>query len=224
MARAFIDAANPNARFISTTLNYAVGDGNLGTGSHLEQWIGSDSGSLEYFNQQSTGDAILHAHGKIFLEAGVHVFRVTADDGYSIIIGNNNAGKSDGNQSVTQKTHSPFFTWTPGWHDIEVLYWDQGVKYALQIEVSSDGGATFSPLDGKMLRHDQSMQEYRFAAADLLTNAVDPDGDTLTLTGVSNAVGGSASFDAATGRSEEHTSELQSRENLVCRLLLEKKK
>src|SRR5690606_39570645 len=29
---------------------------------------------------------------------------------------------------------------------------------------------------------------------------------------------------AAIGRSEEHTSELQSRENLVCRLLLEKKK
>src|SRR5690606_40678831 len=28
----------------------------------------------------------------------------------------------------------------------------------------------------------------------------------------------------AVGRSEEHTSELQSRENLVCRLLLEKKK
>src|SRR5690606_39477407 len=30
--------------------------------------------------------------------------------------------------------------------------------------------------------------------------------------------------DAPEGRSEEHTSELQSRENLVCRLLLEKKK
>src|SRR5690606_39516807 len=29
---------------------------------------------------------------------------------------------------------------------------------------------------------------------------------------------------SASGRSEEHTSELQSRENLVCRLLLEKKK
>src|SRR5215475_16076112 len=29
---------------------------------------------------------------------------------------------------------------------------------------------------------------------------------------------------AFSGRSEEHTSELQSRENLVCRLLLEKKK
>src|SRR5690606_41786114 len=31
-------------------------------------------------------------------------------------------------------------------------------------------------------------------------------------------------FDRRTVRSEEHTSELQSRENLVCRLLLEKKK
>src|SRR6266511_1010911 len=31
-------------------------------------------------------------------------------------------------------------------------------------------------------------------------------------------------LDASTGRSEEHTSELQSRENLVCRLRLEKKK
>src|SRR5690606_40727505 len=31
-------------------------------------------------------------------------------------------------------------------------------------------------------------------------------------------------FSRQDGRSEEHTSELQSRENLVCRLLLEKKK
>src|SRR5690606_41793032 len=31
-------------------------------------------------------------------------------------------------------------------------------------------------------------------------------------------------LDVQSGRSEEHTSELQSRENLVCRLLLEKKK
>src|SRR2546427_2265255 len=31
-------------------------------------------------------------------------------------------------------------------------------------------------------------------------------------------------FDGSVGRSEEHTSELQSQSNLVCRLLLEKKK
>src|SRR2546427_4410360 len=39
-------------------------------------------------------------------------------------------------------------------------------------------------------------------------------GDTLALVRV----------DQTTGRSEEHTSELQSQSNLVCRLLLEKKK
>src|SRR2546422_3504951 len=35
---------------------------------------------------------------------------------------------------------------------------------------------------------------------------------------------GSSQFGATEGRSEEHTSELQSRLHLVCRLLLEKKK
>src|SRR5690606_39541772 len=35
---------------------------------------------------------------------------------------------------------------------------------------------------------------------------------------------GTRGHGAVGGRSEEHTSELQSRENLVCRLLLEKKK
>src|SRR5947207_3162676 len=38
------------------------------------------------------------------------------------------------------------------------------------------------------------------------------------------APAGALSWDPATGRSEEHTSELQSHSDLVCRLLLEKKK
>src|SRR5260370_6024864 len=43
--------------------------------------------------------------------------------------------------------------------------------------------------------------------------------------GVSGRSSPASSFDALTGsRSEEHTSELQSHLNLVCRLLLEKKK
>src|SRR5947199_6662085 len=42
--------------------------------------------------------------------------------------------------------------------------------------------------------------------------------------GSSRARGGRRSSAAATGRSEEHTSELQSLRHLVCRLLLEKKK
>src|SRR5690606_40563902 len=51
-------------------------------------------------------------------------------------------------------------------------------------------------------------------------------GTTLTVasTGKRGADDTSASSHATGARSEEHTSELQSRENLVCRLLLEKKK
>src|SRR5436309_6581012 len=49
------------------------------------------------------------------------------------------------------------------------------------------------------------------------------DGDELTVT-LRHQVGKLIVALAQGDRSEEHTSELQSRENLVCRLLLEKKK
>src|SRR2546430_13016953 len=47
-------------------------------------------------------------------------------------------------------------------------------------------------------------------------------GPATTLGDVINAI--NANFPGSTARSEEHTSELQSQSNLVCRLLLEKKK
>src|SRR2546427_7337943 len=43
-------------------------------------------------------------------------------------------------------------------------------------------------------------------------------------TGRARQADGQAALHAQEGRSEEHTSELQSQSNLVCRLLLEKKK
>src|SRR5690606_12198654 len=46
----------------------------------------------------------------------------------------------------------------------------------------------------------------------------------ITAVGATAAVQNASEVAAAILRSEEHTSELQSRENLVCRLLLEKKK
>src|SRR2546425_1473524 len=50
-------------------------------------------------------------------------------------------------------------------------------------------------------------------------------GSTTCICSARNASGGSVSASAANaGRSEEHTSELQSLAYLVCRLLLEKKK
>src|SRR3712207_8657323 len=48
--------------------------------------------------------------------------------------------------------------------------------------------------------------------------------DGVTGTGVPGATVTFAGQTDVTGRSEEHTSELQSRQYLVCRLLLEKKK
>src|SRR5690606_16456071 len=49
--------------------------------------------------------------------------------------------------------------------------------------------------------------------------------DSLCLADIVMALDGEGIFTGCgLGRSEEHTSELQSRENLVCRLLLEKKK
>src|SRR5690606_40295444 len=53
------------------------------------------------------------------------------------------------------------------------------------------------------------------------TSTTPPGGSTTTLNPVADA---RVAAEAPTTRSEEHTSELQSRENLVCRLLLEKKK
>src|SRR5256886_9861715 len=43
-------------------------------------------------------------------------------------------------------------------------------------------------------------------------------------TSTTRATSGNARYSVRLGRSEEHTSELQSQSNLVCRLLLEKKK
>src|SRR5690606_41778413 len=52
--------------------------------------------------------------------------------------------------------------------------------------------------------------------------------DMITLLGKYGGIATGKAYmkliDLDCGRSEEHTSELQSRENLVCRLLLEKKK
>src|SRR5690606_41144432 len=80
-------------------------------------------------------------------------------------------------------------------------------------------------------RHDLA---FRFEEYDCQRGKSDFDGLALTVPG--NRLGGdgrvghvgAAEFGSVTvqdfARSEEHTSELQSRENLVCRLLLEKKK
>src|SRR5690606_40629183 len=67
----------------------------------------------------------------------------------------------------------------------------------------------------------------RAVAAPTPITAISPSGITSPIRAVTLLVPISkptTMFRSAAFRSEEHTSELQSRENLVCRLLLEKKK
>src|SRR3712207_7323997 len=65
----------------------------------------------------------------------------------------------------------------------------------------------------QILREDEDATLDREVAAGLLPHAVEEDGVRLPHT--------ARQRDAGDGRSEEHTSELQSRQYLVCRLLLE---
>src|SRR5690606_41603000 len=84
---------------------------------------------------------------------------------------------------------------------------------------SSDLGARHDPRTlparGELVRGQSGAGQERMWAAKLAGPAA-----TSTSTGSSP---GLESATSSSLRSEEHTSELQSRENLVCRLLLEKK-
>src|SRR5690606_40579379 len=82
----------------------------------------------------------------------------------------------------------------------------------------SVGDAVFGMLDGW---HGASCAEYVAVKAHQIAHKPDTidfdDAASVALVGLT-------ALQALRDRSEEHTSELQSRENLVCRLLLEKKK
>src|SRR3989475_8265489 len=73
----------------------------------------------------------------------------------------------------------------------------------------------------------RSLENYAFPGGLMLgTDSHTPNAGGLAMAAV--GVGGADAVDVMAGfpweRSEEHTSELQSQSNLVCRLLLEKKK
>src|SRR5690606_40296548 len=83
------------------------------------------------------------------------------------------------------------------------------------------------PIYFPVARVDVHDRRFRFTdSADLGESLVKRVQDIVAALGLSldtRHIGRTQQLNRA-GRSEEHTSELQSRENLVCRLLLEKKK
>src|SRR5690606_7126735 len=97
---------------------------------------------------------------------------------------------------------------------------------------AADPGRVLDALRGLLAREDHGDRAVRRGARLRVADRIPEDGRRLDLlerllevevrVGVEQAVLTILHRDHA--RSEEHTSELQSRENLVCRLLLEKKK
>src|SRR2546430_7458880 len=90
------------------------------------------------------------------------------------------------------------------------------------LEIHKFGGASLA--NGAAIAHAVSViRAQRPAPLVVVVSAMAGVTDAL-LDLASAAVRGDADGARATLRSEEHTSELQSQSNLVCRLLLEKKK
>src|SRR5690606_31622744 len=96
------------------------------------------------------------------------------------------------------------------------------------LNLGSDAVVFFFVLSGLVISYtvevkDKTLKQYAFSRATRLYSVVIP---VLLLTVLMDGIGSRIAPAVYDGwwRSEEHTSELQSRENLVCRLLLEKKK
>src|SRR5690606_40548688 len=111
---------------------------------------------------------------------------------------------------------------------------DQSIRWVLEKALERAGmGARSFPSGAELLEALEESQpsvlvtDVRMPGIDGLTllhkvKEAHPDLPVIVMTAFTDLSSTVEAFQK--GRSEEHTSELQSRENLVCRLLLEKKK
>jgi Ca2+-binding RTX toxin-like protein len=87
-----------------------------------------------------TTDAIIRAHGFISVEAGTYDIRITADDGYRLLIGGQDVANADTIQSTTTDTYLGI-SLAGGLQALELLYWDQGGAASLKIEIKVSGSS-----------------------------------------------------------------------------------
>jgi|GEM_PF-6937432 len=196
--REFISTKTPDATFTPTSLDYALGSGDLGRDENLQNFLGSDASSLSA-DPQNTSDAIISMNGFITLDAGTYNFKVTADDGYTILIDGQDVATVNNIQSPTGRVHESFEVTTSGEHSIEIIYWDQGGQYQFKAELSNDDGTTYSTLNVESGTQALSTSEDTalvITPQTMLANDVDLDGDTLSITSVSNPSNGTVLIDA----------------------------
>ncbi|ABZ78462.1 putative outer membrane adhesin like protein [Shewanella halifaxensis HAW-EB4] len=205
--RDFINSNEADATFTATTLNYAKGGGNLGTGTSLQSFLGDDAASLSN-DPGNSSDAILHMQGSVQLDAGTYGLKVTADDGYSVLIDGVVVAEVSRNQSSSTRVpgddgHIYFDITDPGAHSIEVIYWDQGGAYQLNIELgvfdqNNQQIGDYTPLGDQIIANGVVVLEdtpFTFTADSILANDTDPDGDILSIISVGNAENGTVELD-----------------------------
>ena len=105
-------------------------------------------------------------------------------------------------QSPTGTVHSTFTVAESGFHQIEVLYWDQGGQAVFQAEISNNSGATYQflsqlPTVSTGVFNLQEDNVLTIAPSSLLANDSDVDGDTLSVLSVGNATQGTVSLNAS---------------------------
>ncbi|VEE14849.1 retention module-containing protein [Ectopseudomonas mendocina] len=197
---AFIASRTPSATFTATELNYGNGvSNNLGNDQQLQKFLGADAASLNT-DPANTSDAIIEMNGQINLNAGTYQFRVTADDGYSILVDGKVVAEFNGNQSPTARESATFTITESGPHDIQIIYWDQGGQAQLKVELRPEGGsytvvggAQLSQAGNDLLITNED-QPLTIEPSTLLGNDSDVDGDTLSIVSVQDAVNGSVAL------------------------------
>ncbi|WP_236209959.1 retention module-containing protein [Metapseudomonas otitidis] len=199
MVKDFIAKHAADATFTATTLNYGNGvSSDLGGNGNLQKFLGSDAATLNT-DPANTSDAIVELSGSVNLAAGNYQLRVTADDGFSIVIDGKVVAEYNGNQGPTAREFATFNVPAGGAHQIQIIYWDQGGQAQLKVEMRPEGGS-YTVLGGNSLSHGldglvtAEDTPLTIEPATLLGNDTDVDGDSLTIISVQNAVNGTVAL------------------------------
>ncbi|EOW3713583.1 cadherin-like domain-containing protein [Vibrio fluvialis] len=186
----------PDVTFDVSNIDYQLSNGNqnggLTSNSQLQDFLGSDASSMKGSVPSNTTDGVMLLTGAVYLAAGTYSLKVNADDGYFIKVDGQVVAQYDGIQSTTERVHDTFTLSSDGYHNVEIVYWDQGGNAVLDVAIGQyeDGALVgdFSPLlDAPVLGDELCMVQDGSLTIDpsvLLANDSDPDGDTLEITSV----------------------------------------
>ncbi|EKO4011031.1 VWA domain-containing protein [Vibrio fluvialis] len=195
-ALALIAKNQPDVTFDVSNIDYQLSNGNqnggLTSNSQLQDFLGSDASSMKGAVPSNTTDGVMLLTGAVYLAAGTYSLKVNADDGYFIKVDGQVVAQYDGIQSTTERVHDTFTLSSDGYHNVEIVYWDQGGNAALDVAIGQyeDGalvGDFSSLLDAPVLGDELCMIQDGSLTIDpsvLLANDSDPDGDTLEITSV----------------------------------------